>query len=374
VKRALAGAATLATALWTALAPAHSIGVSRGTYRLTENGVTADIVFDRTELGPGAARAAATLADRVHVSAEGEPCECTLTHTREGGAASALELRLEYDCPTRSDRRSIRLDFWASLAEGHRHIVTAEEGARATRPASFADDDEFELVATTAPLSSNETSSAAPGRAPSWLGWIRHGVEHIWSGADHLLFIFALVLGVQSFRALARITLTFTLAHSITLAVAAAGVLTPPQGVVEPLIAASIAFVAYENAKHRRSRAGIVFAFGLVHGFGFAGALEEIGLLPWDQPGALAAFNVGVELGQLALLCVSVPLLRWLGRRNWFRARAVPCLNAAIAVVSLVWFSERVSAALATDSKLESLAIAAVVNRPSFRRVGCSLL
>jgi hydrogenase/urease accessory protein HupE len=252
--------------------------------------------------------------------------------------------------------------------------VTAAEGARVTRPASFAGDDELELIATAAPLSSNETSSNALGPAPSQLGWIRYGVEHNWGGADHLLFIFALVLGVQSFRALARITLTFTLAHSITLAVAALGVLTPPRGLVEPLIAASIAFVAYENAKHRRSRAGIVFAFGLVHGFGFAGALEEIGLFPWDQPGALAGFNVGVELGQLALLCISVPLLGWLGRRNWFRARAVPCVNAAIAVVSLVWFSERVAAALATDSKLESLAITAVVNRAGYRRVGCSAL
>ncbi len=355
MRRTLAGAAALAAASWTSLAAAHSIGVSHGTYRLTEAGVTADIVFDRAELGPGAARAAAALADRVYVSAAGEPCECTLTHTREGAAASSLELRLEFACPARSERLAIRLDFWPSLAEGHRHVVTAAEGARATRPLSFAQDDAFELVADAAgPLSSEAAASSEALRpAPSWLGWIRYGVEHIWGGADHLLFIFALALGVQGFRALARITLTFTLAHSITLALAAAGVLTPPPGIIEPLIAASIAWVAFENVKNRRSRIGSVFAFGLIHGFGFAGALEEIGLSPWKEPGALACFNLGVELGQIALLCISVPLLAWLGRLEGFRARALPCLNAALAVVSLVWFSQRVSAALSGDSRPE---------------------
>jgi hypothetical protein len=363
--RLAAAASLLALSGWTAQAPAHSIGVSRGTYQLTERGVSAEIVFDRDELGPGAAKAAG-LADRVHVSTEIAPCECTLTRTRDG-ADSTLELGLDFDCPPDSGRRSIRLDFWESLAAGHRHVVTAAPGARATRVLSFEHDDEFELVSTEpAPresLESNGGAGSAPLSPPSWLGWLRYGVEHIWGGADHLLFIFALVLGVQSFRALAKITLTFTLAHSITLALAAAGVLAPPASIVEPLIAVSIAFVAFENVIKHRSRTLTVFAFGLVHGFGFAGALAEIGLSPWGQPGALALFNIGVELGQLALLCVCVPLVAWLGGRRWFQARAVPCLNAAIGVVSLVWFSERVSAALTDDAAREAFALTADVGR-----------
>ena len=362
------GAVVVALAGWAANCAAHSIGVSRGTYQLTEHGVSAEMVFDRDELGPGAASAAAGFAERIHVTTGAEPCECTLTHTQEG-AASSLQLRLDFDCPTASGRRAIRLDFWDSLAAGHRHLVTAAEGARATKPLSFVHAAEFELLSTEpAPLAGGGDSNAgalvAPVQsAPSWLGWLRYGIEHIWAGADHLLFVFALVLGMQSFRELARVTLTFTLAHSLTLALAATGMVTPPATLVEPLIAASIAFVALENVTRRRSRTVTVFAFGLIHGFGFAGALEEVGLFSWERPEALALFNLGVEMGQLALLCACVPLVAWLGKRRWFHARALPCLNAVIGLVSLVWFSERVSTALTGNAGRDPVALAVSLSR-----------
>lgn len=351
MKAWLTAGASVALAAWAANCAAHSIGVSRGTYQLTERGVSAEMVFDPDELGPGAAPVAAGFAERIHVTAGAEPCECTLTHTREG-ADSTLRLRLDFDCPGGPASRSVRLDFWNSLAEGHRHVVTAAQGARATSALSFIHAAEFELLSSEPP-----PLEAAPlSAAPSWLGWLRYGIEHIWAGADHLLFIFALVLGMQSFRALCRVTLTFTLAHSLTLALAATGIVTPPAALVEPLIAASIAFVAFENATRRRSRTATVFAFGLIHGFGFAGALEEVGLTSWERPEALALFNLGVELGQLGLLCLCVPVVAWLGKRSWFHARALPCLNAAIGLVSLVWLSERVSTAVTGNAEREPAA------------------
>lgn len=151
------------------------------------------------------------------------------------------------------------------------------------------------------------------------------GIEHILLGIDHLLFVLALLMIVAGWRRLVATITSFTLAHSVTLAGATLGFVAVPQQPVEAVIALSIVFVAMEIVHWRQGRPGltrqspwiVAFAFGLLHGFGFAGALSEIGLPEHAIPSALLFFNVGVEAGQLVF--VATMLVAWsvLGRVAW---------------------------------------------------------
>jgi hypothetical protein len=271
-----------------------------------------------------------------------------------------------------------------------------------------------------------QTAVLVPGGAPhrlaldeagglqapsSWFGFVREGVHHILIGADHLLFLLALLLpavllrqrtepqdppappppmpvvdsyviastfafshaygapaqvpaapglrqrAAEAWRArwrpapalgpalweVAKVVTAFTVAHSITLALAVLGVANPPSHWVESLIAASVALAALNNLVPVAGlgRAGFSFAFGLVHGFGFAGAMQGLPLAPGALAGALFGFNLGVELGQLAVLLGVVPLAWALRGRGFY----VPCVlrggSALIAVLALLWLVER---------------------------------
>ena len=179
------------------------------------------------------------------------------------------------------------------------------------------------------------------------------GIEHILSGIDHLLFVFALLLIVKGWRRLVATVTAFTAAHSITLAAATLGYVSVPQSPVEAVIALSILFLAVEIVHGRRGRSCmterfpwvVAFIFGLLHGFGFAGALTEIGLPQQSIPFALLFFNFGVEFGQL-LFVASVLLLGW-GLRRFCRAqllqRGEALASFAIGVLAAFWLFERVN-------------------------------
>ena len=185
--------------------------------------------------------------------------------------------------------------------------------------------------------------------------YLRLGVEHILFGIDHLLFVLALLILVQGGRRLLVTVTAFTLAHSLTLADATLGLVRMPQRPVEAVIALSIMFVATEIVRGREGRPGlraerpwmVAFTFGLLHGFGFAGALREVGLPQQAIPVALLFFNVGVELGQLmfiaSVLAVAAVARRIaqrvaLPRPAW--AWRVPAY--AIGTVTAYWTIERV--------------------------------
>lgn len=191
-----------------------------------------------------------------------------------------------------------------------------------------------------------ETESVA--QVAKTYGWL--GVEHILLGVDHLLFVLALLLLAPNRRSLFWTITTFTLAHSLTLAAATLGWVQVPQKPVEAVIALSILFVAMEIVHWRQGKPGITrrwpwlvaFTFGLLHGFGFAGALSEIGLPQVAIPFALLFFNLGVEAGQL--LFIAAVLLIWAGLRkiNWpqwiWRAPVY-----AIGSMAAFWTIERVA-------------------------------
>jgi hypothetical protein len=192
--------------------------------------------------------------------------------------------------------------------------------------------------------------TAAESRGQVAVTYAVLGIEHILGGIDHLCFVLALLMIVEGWRRLVATITAFTVAHSVTLVAATLGLVEVPQGPVEAIIALSIVFVAMEIVHWRNGRPGlahrapwiVAFAFGLLHGFGFAGALSDVGLPAHAVPTALLFFNVGVEIGQL--LFVGVLLLVWavlrrLSLPQW--AWRVPVYG--IGVTAAYWTIERIA-------------------------------
>lgn len=177
--------------------------------------------------------------------------------------------------------------------------------------------------------------------------YIPIGFDHIVpKGLDHILFVIGLFLLSTRLGPLLWQVTTFTLAHSVTLALAALGLVTVSPAIVEPLIAASIVFIAVENTltdRLHRWRLLTVFVFGLLHGLGFAGVLAEFGL-PQDQfVAGLVGFNIGVEVGQLAVIAACYLLVGfWFADKPWYRRVVVLPASAVIALIAAYWFLERV--------------------------------
>ncbi len=183
--------------------------------------------------------------------------------------------------------------------------------------------------------------------------YVVFGFEHILpKGLDHVLFVLGLYLGARSLKSLLVLVTSFTLAHSITLALAAVGAVRLSPGIVEPLIAASIAWVGVENylmsrqagvSRSQRYRPFVVFGFGLLHGLGFASALADL-RLPADRfLLALLSFNGGIELGQLAVIGLALAATLGFRSKSWYRARFATPASLAIAGLAAVWTVERIS-------------------------------
>ena len=177
--------------------------------------------------------------------------------------------------------------------------------------------------------------------------YIQVGYVHIVpKGIDHILFVIGLFLLSANLRPLLIQITSFTIAHSVTLALGIYGIINVPPSIVEPLIAASIVYVAIENiysSKLNPWRPVIVFLFGLLHGLGFASVLTEIGLSENYYATGLIAFNLGVELGQLSVILACFLLVGiWFRNKPWYRQRITIPASLMIAVIACYWFAERV--------------------------------
>jgi hydrogenase/urease accessory protein HupE len=181
------------------------------------------------------------------------------------------------------------------------------------------------------------------------------GIEHILSGIDHVFFVIGLILLVPALWRLIGALTAFTVAHSITLGAAALGFAGLPQSAVEVVIALSILVVGYEVVRAARGHTGLTYAmpwvvafgFGLLHGFGFAGALAEIGLPQNAKLGALLLFNLGVETGQLMIVLVAVPLVRWIATRaEGVRRRVQVGAGYSLGAAAAFWMIQRVAAVM----------------------------
>ncbi len=196
-------------------------------------------------------------------------------------------------------------------------------------------------VGRTVVLQENQSASfAAPPSALEAFGsFLRLGVEHIFTGYDHLAFLMCLLIGARSRKSLIWTVTAFTLAHSVTLSAATLNIVHLPERLVEIIIAATIVYIAVENLTERRllHRPWITAAFGLVHGFGFAGALQEIGIPKGQVVVTLLAFNLGVETGQLAFLGIVALLLG----KYLTSPRLRIAVSAGAACVAVFWVLQR---------------------------------
>jgi hypothetical protein len=176
--------------------------------------------------------------------------------------------------------------------------------------------------------------------------YLKLGFTHIIPlGLDHILFVVCLFMLNPKLKSVIWQATAFTVAHSITLGLAMYGYITPPSSIVEPLIALSIFYVAVENIlteKLKPTRVLVVFLFGLLHGMGFAGVLTELGLPSKEYATALISFNVGVELGQIAVIIGCWALVGvWFSKKPWYKKRIVIPVSAVIAAIALYWTIER---------------------------------
>jgi hypothetical protein len=295
-----------------------------------------------------AAIAAYALA-RLKIRSAG--ADCTLRATEflvddhSDGAYSVM--RFSGECPSDVTALEISYSLFADLDPQHKGLLRLEYGA-GTRTAIFSPEhatQQFELGEFT--------------RLVQFLDYGREGVWHIWVGFDHILFLLSLLLPavlvldgrgwrkVERFRPafwdVFRIVTSFTVAHSITLSLAALGVIALPSRLVESAIATSVVLAALNNVLplvHGR-RWMVAFAFGLIHGFGFASVLRDLGLPQGALLLALVGFNCGVEVGQLAIVGVFLPVA-YAVRATWFYRRLVFVGgSAAIVAVAGIWLIER---------------------------------
>jgi hydrogenase/urease accessory protein HupE len=234
------------------------------------------------------------------------------------------------------DRLTVRTLVPGQLGSGHRQLVTvhSRDGRVVAQRMLGGGDEELSVD-----LSATDVGA-------SWSDFIVLGVHHILGGYDHLLFLAALLLGVRQLRSVVGTVTAFTIAHSLTLAVAALGLFELSPSIVEPAIAASIVYVGLENLLRRdvESRWKLTFAFGLIHGFGFASALRELGLgtRMMEIVTALGSFNTGVEIGQIAVVALFWPLLQLINARPQMRLRLAPICSLAIVTAGSYWLVSRI--------------------------------
>jgi hypothetical protein len=344
---------------WARSAQAHTVGLSNGHYVLDGRTVHADLAFaqrelvmllpeldadhdgelDRDELAAGGASVARLVVTGVTVSADGTACPGTLERAWPLEGENGVVVSARYTCPSAPRRLSFAwplLTAPVGLAPGHRHVASISTGGPA----------ENVVLDGANATWSRDVAGGAGATMAGGLFWsmLKLGVEHILTGWDHLLFLLGLVVVGGRWRSLVGVVSAFTIAHSITLALAAMGVFAPSPRVIEPLIALSIAYVGVENffVADASRRWRITFPFGLIHGFGFAGALREIALPSAQVPVALVSFNLGVEAGQLGVLALVLPLLALARRFPQFDERATRSVSFAIAASGFVLFVFRV--------------------------------
>lgn len=277
-------------------------------------------------------RVAGFLRDYARFSIASESCRPG--HIAIQGASAdedKVALEMVLTCPKSTGALAIHDDWPEVLGAHFQTVLSVRIPERPSIELVFLEDRRTAMLDLAAPVDTG------------WVDFVAMGVEHIVGGLDHLLFLFALLALVRGFWQTVRTVTAFTVAHSVTLSLATLGLVDVPARVVEPLIAASIIWVAVENlvAPGSLGRRWLLAAvFGLVHGLGFASALTELDLGRSALVRALIGFNVGVELGQLAFIAVVLPALAWASRPGRL-PRLPQVLSLIVALAGAVWLVER---------------------------------
>lgn len=348
---------------------AHDPGLSSATVRVLDDGLDIELVLsvqDATALaapggdGPGTTAATeAALARLAHdafrIQWPGQTGTVALAACRIDDRNNA-NVHLEI-AGNPAGRLTIQARWLALVAPGHRLFLTAQDAAGTTLSEALLGASQDSLAvelpahSTPTPGPGPDTSVVArPASRPTSIvtTWrlLGLGVEHLVTGWDHLLFLFCLLLGCGGTGAAARLVTAFTLGHSASLALATLQLVPVPPSVVEPLIAASIVLVALENLRRggqSRERTFVIFGFGLLHGLGFASVLRDLGIGTGGTGLALPllSFNLGLELGQLLVAAILLPLLFHLRRHPEFTRSWAPACSGLAALAGIGWFVAR---------------------------------
>jgi hypothetical protein len=301
------------------------------------------------ELRASGPQLALYVRQHLQLSTQGHPCDIAFEplqiNDRVDGSYAWLPYRAH--CPAAINKLEIAYTLMEGIDPSHRGLLTLGAGA----------------VVQTGVLGGERALSTfavdSPSRWNTFVEYLQAGIWHIWSGIDHLLFLLSLLLPAVLLRrgghwepvtrarpalmSILKVVTAFTLAHSITLTLAALNIVRLPSRLTESVIAASIIVAALNNIFPivTDSRARIAFAFGLLHGFGFASVLSDMGLPQGARVISLFAFNLGIECGQLAVVLAIMPIVYAIREGRFYRRAIMPWGSAAIASLALVWFMQR---------------------------------
>lgn len=334
---------------------AHDPGLSAVDLRFTGGRLQAELAFARPDIEPlvkldadldskvstqelAAARPQLEALARtaLAINIDGQPLAPNAISVTTDDSSNAVHFKLTFPAATGSWLQ-LHSRLFEKLALGHKQFLSLRGANDETLGARMLD-------ATNNTYELSLTALATQERSQSFWYFLKLGIEHILTGFDHLAFLLALLLTGGTLRTAAKIITSFTVAHSITLALATLNVVNLPSNIVEPLIAVSIIYVGLENIFRReiKRRWLLTFAFGLIHGFGFATVLRELGI--GAHGGALVpllSFNLGVELGQIAIAALVLPLIWKLQQRPAFVLRYVPACSILVALAGGYWLLAR---------------------------------
>lgn len=370
-------ALSLATVLLSPPANAHSLGQSYmflQVYDASLNGsvdmsiadlnaalgleLPTDHSVTESDLEPHTDRMNAYLRDRVDLSIDGRAAALPLIGVELYDLPLAQYVRVKFgfeDLPAPAEKVDVRYEVLFDQMPEHRGMLVVEHN---WKTATFNNEANVSLIfSPSATRQTLDLTSSSVWRG--FVGLVGMGVHHIWIGIDHILFLLALLLPAvvvrgangwqpsDSFKGsliyVVKVVTIFTIAHTITLSLAALGKISLSSRLVESIIALSIAIAALDILVpiFKKRIWWIVFAFGLFHGFGFASVLGDIGIPSKYLTHSLLGFNIGVELGQLVIVCALFPIL-YLARRTTAYTRGVLTVGAlALIAVSMYWFIER---------------------------------
>lgn len=332
---------------WTVSASAHVTSTGLATldvegeklvYRLTVVTTEVDdqggrLLYEAAEGDRRATeRVASFVREYARVTMAGEPCRPGPISIRASDVADKVVLEMVLSCPSPGGLLSIRDDWPEVLGAHFQTVLSVRVPGRPSVEFAFIEDRR------------SATLDLAAGADTSWWGFLALGAEHILGGIDHLLFLVALLALARGVWQTVTIVTGFTVAHSISLSLAALGMVDVPSRIVEPLVAASIVWVAVENlvAPGGIGRRWLIAAmFGLIHGLAFASAITGLDLSREALVRALVGFNLGVELGQIAFVIIVLPPLAWASRPGRL-PRLPQVLSVVVALVGAVWFVERI--------------------------------
>lgn len=330
---------------------AHQIGVSAGTYTPTTTGAEVEWLFatrELAEVAPALDRDSDGDLSADEVAEQSAPiwellaptlaqADCALTKpTIDRLDQDGLRIGFAIACP-QAGPITLHLRSLEHLRLGHRHLAGVGPDARF-------------ILSERSPELRIDALAAAP--APGLGAMFLSGIEHILIGFDHIAFLLGLILLPMTWSRMLIMVSAFTLGHSLSLALAVLANITLSPALVEPLIAASVIYVALDNllGKDSGRRWLLCLPFGLLHGFGFAGALGEVSAQGTTLALSLLNFNLGIEAGQLALIAIILPLTAVLRRLDRYRESAgrrrtpwFPAANLALIAVGAFWLVDRLS-------------------------------